>query len=137
MGSAILVTAALSLLAPAAGGEGTPAAQVCGDPAAPCPGFKPSDLSFPLPSDGKARAEARSAPFFAIILRTAEPCRIKETERLEVQALFPRNKVFTGTFECDGNSENNVTYTNVGAKHGFLAVHAGGNRPAALKLLAE
>jgi hypothetical protein len=30
-------------------------------------GFKPNDLSFTLPTDGKARAEVRSAPFFAVI----------------------------------------------------------------------
>jgi hypothetical protein len=135
--------AALSA-APARSASGAPARAraapspaVCSDPAKPCPGFKPHDLSFPLPAGGKARPEARSAPFFAVILRTAERCRITEAERLEIQALFPANKVFTTRFECDDDPENNVTYTNVSPRHAFLAVHAGADRAAARKLLAH
>jgi hypothetical protein len=112
-------------------------APVCPDPAKPCLGFKPNDLSFELPMDGKARAEVRSAPFFAVILRTAERCRVTEKERLEVQALFPAHKVFATSFECDANDENNVTYTGVDRKHGFLAVYAGADKAAAEKMLAQ
>ena len=64
------------------------------DPAKPRPGFKPHQISFETPQDGVARDEFRSAPFYAVILKTTEPCDTKETERAEIQALFPGNKVF-------------------------------------------
>ena len=89
-----------------------------------------------LPTDGKPRAEFRSAPFYAVILRTAARCRVEETERASAQALFPHNKVFAMRFECDDDVENNVTYTNVDAKLAFLAVYAGEDRAAAKKILA-
>ena len=111
--------------------------RVCGDPVRPCAGFKEHDLSFPLPADGKARAEVRSAAFFAVILETAERCRVEELRRREIQALFPRNKVFATCFECDDDPGNNVRYTNVDAKRGFIAVYAGENRTAAGELLAR
>jgi len=110
---------------------------VCPDPAHPCPGFKPHDLSFPLPKDGVPRAELRSAPFFAVLLRTLPPCAVTEPERLEAQKLFPRNKVFATRFQCDGDVENNVTYTSVAPDHGFLAVYAGPTQPEARAFLAE
>lgn len=105
--------------------------RVCPDPARPCAGFRANDLSFPLPDDGKARAEARSAPFFAVILRTAERCKLTPGQAREVQRLFPRNKVFYTRFECDDDPENNVSYTNANPKFGFLAVYAGEERAAA------
>jgi hypothetical protein len=106
-------------------------AQVCGDPQKPCTGFKPNDLSFPLPKDGLARAEAKSSRFYAVMLRTAKRCSILDSERREVQALFPNNKVFHTRFECDGKVENNVTYTNFDDNFAFLAVYAGDERAAA------
>jgi hypothetical protein len=109
--------------------------QVCGDPARPCEGFKPNDLSFPLPKDGLARAEVTSPRFYAVILRTAKPCSIQDKERREVQALFPKNKVFHTRFECD--AENNVTYTNFDDKFAFLAVYAGEERGAADAFLGQ
>src|SRR5688572_15686863 len=134
--AAMTMTAVMTALAlPAASRAADPV--VCGDPARPCPGFRPHDLSFPLPTDGKARAEARSAPFFAVLLRTAARCAITEAERLEIQKLFPRHKVFATRFECDDDPENNVTYTKVSDKHGFVAVWAGPDRAAGAKLLAE
>jgi hypothetical protein len=115
----------------------TPAPAVCPDPAHPCPGFKPNDLSFPLPKDGAARDELRSAPFFAVVLRTLSPCRITEAERAEIQKLLPRNKVFATRFQCDDDVENNVSYDGVDPKHGFLAVYAGETQAAARAFLAE
>jgi hypothetical protein len=109
----------------------------CADPAKPCPGFRPHDLSFPLPGDGVARAEVRSASFFAVILVSGAPCRVTERERAEAQALFPGSKVFSARFGCDGDVENNVSYTNVDPKAGFLAVHAGADRAAADAMLAR
>lgn len=121
------------VLAPAALAQ----ARVCSDPASPCPGFKPHDLSFPLRGDAPPAPEYRSASFYAVILRTAERCSIKGAEREAAQALFPGRKVFHTRFECDDDVENNVTYTNVNDKFAFLAVYAGEERRAAEALLAE
>jgi hypothetical protein len=112
-------------------------AQVCADPQKPCAGFKSNDLSFPLPNDGVARAESRSVPFYAIMLRTAKLCSIQEKEQQGIQVLFPRNKVFYTRFECDGDAENNVFYTNVSNKFAFIAVYAGVNRETGEALLED
>lgn len=87
--------------------------------------FSPHELCFELPDDGVARAEVLSQAFYAVILKTAQPCVITEDERLEVQALFPRHKVFSMRFGCDDDVEENVSYTNVNEKFGFLAVYGG------------
>ena len=54
-----------------------------------------------------------------------------------MQPLFPRNKVFATRFECDDDVENNVTYTNVSPRHGFLAVYAGETAAAGKTFLAS
>ena len=115
----------------------TAVAAICGDPGRPCPGFRDHDLSFTRSSVPMARDEERSPPFFAVILVSGERCTIPEAERRRVQALFPSRKVFSMRFECDGDVENNVTYTNVDAKRAFLAVHAGATRAEADPVLAE
>ena len=114
-----------------------PAPKPCGDPAKPCAGFKEHDLSFPLPADGVARAQAQSTPFYAVMLITAERCLITENRRKEAQAQFPGRKVFSMRFQCDDNVENNVTYSNVNDKFAFLAVYAGEDRVAAEALLGQ
>ena len=106
-------------------------AQVCANPAKPCPGFKVNDLSFKLPTDGLARAETKSPRFYAVILHTAKLCSIQESEREQLQALFPHNKVFYTHFECAGDPANNVTYTNFNDNFAFVAVYAGEERTAA------
>jgi hypothetical protein len=131
----VLALAALLACSPASAVD-KPAGNVCPDPQRPCPGFNAHDLSFGLVNDGKARAEQRSPSFFAVVLKTIDPCATREKERLEIQALFPDRKVFTNRFDCDDNPENNVAYTNTSAKHGFIAVYAGGDRAAADKVLA-
>jgi len=114
------------------------AAVVCADPARPCKGFRPHELSFPLPQDGVARAEVRSAPFYAVILVSGPRCRITEGERLDAQALFPESKVFSARFGCEENTDpDNVSYTNVDPQTGFLAVHAGADRKAGDAMLAR
>lgn len=128
---------ALALAGPATGQAGQAPGRVCPDPARPCAGFQPHDLSFALPADGAARAEDRSRPFYAVILRTAGRCAVGERERLAAQTLFPRRKVFATRWECDGDVENNVTYTGVDARHGFLAVYAGESRAQADSALAR
>lgn len=111
--------------------------KVHGDPAKPYPGFKPHELSFVTPTDGVARPEFRSEPFYAIILKTVPACRVTEEERLAVQALLPGQKVFSTRFGCDDSPEENITYTNVNAKVGFLAVYAGTTPAQAGQLLAK
>lgn len=111
--------------------------RVCGDPAHPCPGFRAHDLSFVLPRGGTARAEARSDVFYAVILRSAPRCSIPERDRAAAQALFPGRKVFSQRFECDGDVENNVTYTSVNRSLAFLAVYAGSTRQQANATLAR
>lgn len=131
-------TLALALaLAVSAGQAGRAPGRVCPDPARPCPGFKAHDLSFALPAAGAARAEDRSAPFYAVILRTVPRCAVGERERLAAQAQFPGRKVFATRFECDEDAENNVTYTGVDARYGFLAVYAGDSRAQADSALAR
>jgi hypothetical protein len=102
-----------------------------------CREFKPHELCFERPRDGLARAEYLSEPFYAVILKTAERCSLTEEERLQAQALFPRSKVFSMRFQCDENIEENISYTNVDGKFGFLAVHAGTTLDEAKKRLAE
>lgn len=107
------------------------------EPAAACQGFKPHHLCFDVPSDGVARAEYSSEPFYAIILETTERCSVSEEERLQIQKLFPFGKVFAESFNCDDDPEEFIRYTNVNAKVGFLAVHAGATLKQANKRLSE
>jgi hypothetical protein len=95
------------------------------DPAKPAPGFKPHQLPFELPKDGVARPEFRSAPFYAVILKTVARCAPVEKERAGIQKLFPKNKVFAPMFECGAEPEDAIRYTNVNPEVGFIAVYAG------------
>ena len=101
------------------------------------PGFKPHELAFVTPKDGVARSEFRSVPFHAVILRTAAPCSVKESERREVQALFPAHKVFFPRAGCEDAPEENITYTNVDPKYAFVAVYAGSNEAEARLFLEK
>jgi len=116
---------------------------VCPDPARPCAGgFRAHELSFVLPRDSVARAEFRSEPFYAVILRSAPRCSIRERERAAAQALFPGRKVFSQRFECDidqsaDDQESGITYSNVAERTAFLAVYAGATREQAARVLAS
>jgi hypothetical protein len=110
--------------------------KVCPDPFKPCSGFKPHEFSFKTSNDKIGRAEDRSEPFYAIILKITNRCSVSEEERLKVQALFLKNKVFSVRFECDDNLEENVIYTNVDTGIGFIAIYAGSTLSQAKKLLA-
>jgi hypothetical protein len=110
--------------------------RVCPDPARPCAGFRAHDLSFVLPGDGVASAEARSDSFYAVILRSGPRCSIPERQRVAAQRLFPGRKVFSQRFECDDDIENNVTYSRVRTSLAFLAVYAGRTRREANATLA-
>jgi hypothetical protein len=107
------------------------------DPSVACADVKPHELCFEKPRDGIARAEYFSEAFYAIILKTAERCGLAEAERLQVQALFPRNKVFSTRFYCGEDIEENISYTKVDEKFGFLAVYAGATMVEATKLLIK
>lgn len=109
--------------------------RVLPDPAAACEGAKPHELCFEKPKDGIARAEYLSEPFYAIILKAGERCSIAEAERVRVQALFPRSKVFSTRFYCGEDIEENIAYTNVDEKYAFLAVYAGATYLEAKKQL--
>lgn len=114
-----------------------PPGRVCPDPARPCAGFRPHDLSFVLPRDGVARPEFRSDAFYAVILRSGRPCAVSERDRRAAQAALPRGKVFANRFECGGDVENAVTYTGVDSRFGFLAVYAGDTRAQADSTLSR
>ncbi|HEU0055572.1 MAG TPA: hypothetical protein VFQ39_20430 [Longimicrobium sp.] len=132
---------ALPLLAAAlvlgAAGDAQRVGRVCPDPARPCAGFQPHELSFVLPADSVARAEIRSDRFWAVIVRSAPRCSIAERDRAALQAHFPREKVFSQRFECEdeNESENIVTYTNVNPNAAFLAVYGGETRDRAEAVL--
>jgi hypothetical protein len=99
---------ALTLAATCALAQG----KIHADPAKPRPGFKPHQLSFETPQDGVARDEFRSHPFYAVILKTAEPCSLKQAELNEIQKQFPANKVFAPMFGCD--DEDTITVKQTG-----------------------
>jgi hypothetical protein len=109
--------------------------RLCPDPARPCGGFKPYELPFRIPSSRLARAEDRSAEFYAVVLKSADSCSIPESERVSAQALFPRNKVFLSRFECD--PEDAINYTGVADKLGVLAVYGGSSRGEAQRFLGR
>jgi hypothetical protein len=108
---------------------------VCPDPAHPCEGFRANELSFkinkPFAFD---RGRDKSTPFYAVLLRTAPLCSVTDAERVKVQALFPREKVFVHQFFC-ADFGDKVTYTNVNEKVGFVAVYAGATEAEGKKLL--
>jgi hypothetical protein len=107
------------------------------EPDASCRGFKPHHLCFDLPGDGVARAEYASQPFYAVVLKTTARCSVSEPERLEIQASFPQTKVFVESFQCNDDVEESVRYTNVNARFGFVAVHAGATMKEAQERLAQ
>ena len=129
----LLSAAALLLCAATASADTT--GKVHPDPGSACAGFKPHQLCFETPKDGIARAEYRSEPFYAVILRTAARCSVAEAERQQAQTQFPHNKVFATRFECD--DEETITYTNVNDQVAFLAVHAGATPEEAARLLHD
>ena len=129
------VVIAFLALAFAGASAGDTPGRVQGDPRVACEGAKPHELCFAKPTDGIARAEYLSEPFYAVILKTAARCTIPEKERAEAQALFPAHKVFSMRFYCDENVEEAISYTNVNDQFAFLAVHAGASKADGNKML--
>lgn len=121
---------------------------VCADPAAPCTSlykFRDNELSFRLPDQFKLLNSYSSATFYAIILKSlpavdngpSAPCTqgiVPEPERQRIQAIFPRQKVFTSTSGCYMTP---VWYTNTNTAYNFVAVYAGESAAQAQAALAK
>jgi hypothetical protein len=114
-------------------------ASVCGDPTARCRSsveFEPHQLPFEVPRDAVI---FETEKFYAVILKSGrdktQDCTafVAEAERLEAQALFPRNKVFSS--RCYDPGE--LYYEGVDPDVRFMAVYAGRTRAEAADLLAR
>lgn len=110
--------------------------KICGDPTAACKTegyFEPNDLKFVIP---KNAVIWESETFYAIVLKSMKQddnCEkfIPETQRLEAQALFPKNKVFTSRCDMGGS----LYYTGVDNNFYFMAVYGGKTKAEAARLL--
>jgi hypothetical protein len=111
--------------------------KVCPDPARPCDKFKPNELSFtiaqPFTFD---RGRDKSLPFYAVILKSGPLCGIRDAERIQAQQSFPGAKVFIHRYFCEEFGDK-VTYSNVDARRGFVAVYAGETEADAKRTLAK
>jgi hypothetical protein len=115
-------------------------AVVCPDPTVKCKTsidyFQPNDLPFQIPADGVI---IETEFFYAVILKSIkvsdDNCEtfVSEAERLQAQALFPTQKVFSS--RCA--DPTTLYYTNVDPDTRFMAVYAGANRAQAAKTLAR
>ena len=114
--------------------------RVCGDPTAVCKGrenFQPYDLPF---DTGRNFVIAESERFYGIVLRSqkmnpewgdCEHPLFAEKERLEIQNMFPNNKVFA--LNCVEAGSN--YYTGVADHFAFIGVYAGRTQAEANKFL--
>jgi hypothetical protein len=145
-----VVLLGLSAAVPPTGGVGAAAqggrrpqrlAAVCPDPTVRCPTsieFQPHQLPFRVPRDG---AIWETQQFYAVILKSVRDesrggdCNIfvPEPERVEAQALFPRNKVFASRCFEPGD----LFYTGVAEDTQFMAVYAGRTRAEGQAVLAK
>jgi|SRR5215813_3038781 len=114
-----------------------PKPMVCGNPKIPCQTtaqFEPYDLPFRVAENAVI---TDTELFYAIMLKSVgksdQDCEVfvPEAERLEAQALFPENKVFTS--RCP--DVETLAYTNVNPQHRFMAVYAGKTLAEAQRLL--
>jgi hypothetical protein len=111
---------------------------VCGDPTMRCRTrveFQPHDLPFRVP---QTAVIWESETFYAVILKSVNAKKdcaviVSEDERLEAQALFPRNKVFADRCAEPGT----LFYTGTNSDHHFMAVYAGKIRAEAERVLAR
>lgn len=111
--------------------------KVCPDPNRPCEGFKPNELSFAITQPFQFnRGRDRSQPFYAVILKSGALCGINDSERVQAQNAFPGAKVFLHRHFCEDFGDK-VTYSNVNAKSGFVAVYAGETETDAQKTRAQ
>lgn len=104
--------------------------RVCGDPTVKCKtqeGFQPFNLAF---DTGRNFVIAESEKFYAVIVKSvkikdfgdcAKPS-FSEPERLEVQGLFPNNKVFA--YNCLEGAGDQY-FTGIADHIAFIGVYAG------------
>ena len=139
----VVVLVANSLLCGGAIPYSTPQeGDVCGDPATKCQtsfAFEKNDLPFVINGEVQFK-EYQSAFFHAVVLKSVKAAAgdncsfVPETERLEVQRLFPKNKVFTSRVGCP---ESQILYDGVNQDYNFLAVYGGTTRADAEKVLHQ
>ncbi|MFN2502480.1 MAG: hypothetical protein ABR530_10775 [Pyrinomonadaceae bacterium] len=114
---------------------------VCGHPTAPCKNkenFQKHDLPF---DTGRNYVIVESQWFYGIVLKSkrirdfgnCERPSFSERERLEIQALFPNNKVFM--MNCWETGSN--YYTGVGQDTALIGVFAGKTLAAANEFLKK
>lgn len=114
--------------------------KVCGNPNIKCKSgdyiFGKHELPFEVPSRNVVIYE--SEPFYAIVLKSYKTkdytnCEnaISERDRLEIQDMFPNNKVFA--LNC--LEPGSLYYTNVAVDVNFIAVYAGKTLAEANKFL--
>ncbi|HYS53009.1 MAG TPA: hypothetical protein VER58_04490 [Thermoanaerobaculia bacterium] len=112
--------------------------KICPDPRnSKCVGWTWHDLGFATPKDEVARDEFRSGTFYAVVLKTIPKCSITRAQLADIQKLFPANKVFASRMGCESEegSDEAISYTNVNAKVGFIAVYAGATPAQAAEFL--
>jgi len=113
--------------------------KICGNPNVKCSTgnatFETYEIPFALPRNAVIY---ESESFYAIILKSVKQtpevnCEdaISEDERLDIQAMFPNNKVFA--LKC--SEAGNLYYTNVANNVNFIAVYAGRTLAEAKKFL--
>ena len=114
-------------------------AAVCPDPTARCRTsvtFEPYQLPFVVPADV---AIFETEKFYAVVLKSArdntQDCTgfVPESERIEAQKLFPRNKVFASRCYEPGD----LYYEGIDSEVMFMAVYAGRTRAEAQAMLAK
>lgn len=114
-------------------------AVICFDPTVKCKTsviFEPNDLPFQMTPDSVI---VETEFFYAVILKSMKvadnDCErfTPEAERLQVQALFPRRKVFSSRCADPGS----LYYTNVDPNTRFMAVYAGASKAEAARILAQ
>ena len=114
--------------------------RVCGDPTAKCAdreSFGPHDMPFVI---GHNSVIAESEQFYLVILKSLDyqfgsECEkaFPESERLDTQGLFPRNKVVVQ--RCSEPGE--AYYSGLGGNTAFLGVYAGKTASAAKAFLKK
>lgn len=115
--------------------------KICGNPQNKCRTnddfFQEYEIPFEIPTNSNV-VIVESEPFYAVVLKTVAAnseinCEsaISETERIEIQDLFPANKVFA--LKC--SDAGNLYYTNIAGDVNFIAVYAGKTLTEAKKFL--
>lgn len=114
--------------------------KICGNPQVKCRtadfNFQVHEIPFEIPSNNAVVVQSEA--FYMVILKSVKPtsdanCEniFSEEERLEIQELFPENKVFA--LKC--LSAGDLYYDNVPIDVNFIAVYAGKTLTEAKKFL--